>query len=183
MEYRDVVIIHWVLPELSWLLGPYECSQEVGGGRPRLCPAGRVLAEPPGNHVMKIGGSTKTKSCRPCLPEHGTVDVSNKSGSNFEVDIRGFAPGQWELQIKSIWVFYRWVWRKFGVDAVPASNTALADRILVPQFVAEQELGVDGTLSPPFLKWRVRLLSVLIFHITWAGIALEQSTTSGVINR
>ena len=39
----------------------HECSPE----------AGRVLAEPPGNHVIKIGGSTKLKSCRPFLPERG----------------------------------------------------------------------------------------------------------------
>ena len=37
----------------------HECSPEVLCGRRRLCPAGRVLAELPGNHVIKICGSVK----------------------------------------------------------------------------------------------------------------------------
>ena len=36
----------------------------------------------------------------------------------------------------------------FGVDAVLASNTALEYRRLNPQFVAEQEFGVEGTIYP-----------------------------------
>ena len=60
-----------------------ERSQELHGFRPRLCPAGRFLAEPPGNHVMKIGESIKIKSCRPRLAEHGSKDSFNNSGNNW----------------------------------------------------------------------------------------------------
>ena len=67
---------------------------EERSGRPRLSPAGRVLAEPPGNHDMKIGESTKINTWRPCLAEHGSIDSFNKFGRNFKVDNRDFVPGK-----------------------------------------------------------------------------------------
>ena len=85
----------------------HECSQEVRGGRPRLCPAGRVFAEPPGNPVIKIRGSAKIKSCRPCSAESGSIDSFNKSGSNFEIDNVDCVPGTLELQTESIGVVDR----------------------------------------------------------------------------
>ena len=64
------------------------------GGRPRLCPAGRVLAEPPGNPLTKMGGFAKIIFYGPCLPERGTIRSFNKSGSNFEIDNGDFVPGK-----------------------------------------------------------------------------------------
>ena len=71
----------------------HECSQSVRGGRPRLWPVGRVLAEPPGNQLMKTGGSTWIKFCSPRLAECGSKESFRKIGSNVVVDVRDFVPG------------------------------------------------------------------------------------------
>ena len=52
------------------------------------------------------------------------------------------------MQTEFIGLVDMWFSKRFGVGAVSGSNTALADRFRVPQFVAEQEFGVEGTLSP-----------------------------------
>ena len=75
-----------------------EVFTEERGGRSRLYPADRVLAEPPGNPLLKNGGSIRMKSFRPRLAQRGSIDSFNNIGSNSEVDIRDFVPGKQGLQ-------------------------------------------------------------------------------------
>ena len=120
------------------------------GGQPRLSPAGRGLDEPPGKSLAKIDGSIRIKSFKPLLAQRGSIgslknpatvskliieNLLQRSESRkrnpLELSIGGFEGGL-----------------VFGVGAASASNTALAYRLHNPQFVVEQEFGVEGTVFP-----------------------------------